>query len=169
MLLVLHERANDFCNYFLFFGESIFPLDFENVLGNCNAKLLTTVGKESWVVYRVSGTETRERRFWLLFVALGQSEIWPSLSKRNKVCQTVLRGTRKYCAISTFDDARAICTDLFDIHDLSSWTILWSSNANSGCETERQTRNRWSWNFHSSRDDRATFWKKTRKIKRRIK
>lgn len=47
MLLVLHERANDFCNYFLFFGESIFPLDFENVLGNCNAKLLTTVGKES--------------------------------------------------------------------------------------------------------------------------
>lgn len=45
MLLVLHERANDFCNYFLFFGESIFPLDVENVLGNCNAKLLTTVGK----------------------------------------------------------------------------------------------------------------------------
>lgn len=59
MLLVLHESVNDFCNYFLFFGESIFPLDFENVLDNCNVKLLTTVEKGE--LSRLSSIGNRDR------------------------------------------------------------------------------------------------------------
>lgn len=102
MLLLINsitKSANDFYDYFLFFlfcGE-IFPLDFENVLGNCNVKLLTTVGKGE--LSRLSSIGNRDKGKTIL-VAISRLGIRRNLTIAFETKQSVSDCSTKHALIS---------------------------------------------------------------------